>query len=468
MKLEQICVAKTTDYFMGTGNSTYGKSLLQTRLGHNIGYRCDYHFTNSTYILSRYDVTSTDDSITESTGEVVAMFDMQNHKLQSVSESAVEEIKSVYSNNPALLLPIIKFVEAAYLYAPNQFCGPKLWGWFEKASSINRSVALNRMLTLYDQMESLEKLGESMIGMIGNEDFQINTNASERHKTLGIPKQVLDYCEELATSQYDTWESEYCIKAFQKMRNVDNNELIAIVDYFRLYDQLAKKISFHKTGHDSSFGRGSKSTLVDLFAQIKEKEPSIDLRKLLRYLLRQQLNRLHRSSFTRDCERFAVEIPSVIARIYLDYIKLEPGDLFPQHLYKSHNILSLEIKNSFSQEEKERFHEYGIQLAQKFNRTIDGFRFEVPTDYDEFFRIGKTFQNCLPSCGTSFYRGLCDIVFILRDGEDTPKYAIELNKDGLLMQAKTTKDMDISEQDVLTAIEKFEKQVFREYRKENE
>ena len=195
--------------------------------------------------------------------------------------------------------------------------------------------------------------------------------------------------------------------------------------------------------------------------------PEIDLRKLLKYLIKQQFWRKHSEDDYVDCARFALEIPSVLARIYYDYLKLGAVDLFPQQLYKSHNVLSLEADIKFTEKEKIRFAEYGTLLGKELDRTVNDFMFTVPKDYDEFVRIGKTFQNCLPTCGDSFYRGLCDIVFIYKEGEEIPKYAIELNKDGLLVQAKTTRDLDISDEAVLKAIEIFERQVAKERKERN-
>jgi hypothetical protein len=94
--------------------------------------------------------------------------------------------------------------------------------------------------------------------------------------------------------------------------------------------------------------------------------------------------------------------------------------------------------------------------------SVGTYNFVVPTDYTEFVRIGKTFMNCLPTCGKAFYNGMCDIVFIYDGAEKTPKYAIELDCHAQVVQAKTIRDMDISDEDVLIAIDKYVNKLAKE------
>jgi hypothetical protein len=161
------------------------------------------------------------------------------------------------------------------------------------------------------------------------------------------------------------------------------------------------------------------------------------------------------SNANHDPIRFAATIPSRMAGIYYDYLKMKPVELFPQDLYKSHNILALESKIVITDDEAEKFNEYGTMLASKYNMNVDDYRFEVPTDYRKFVDIGKTFMNCLPTCGPAFYNGRCDIVFIYGKNDEVPKYAIELDAYADVVQAKTTRDMDISDVEVLKAIDKY-------------
>jgi hypothetical protein len=48
------------------------------------------------------------------------------------------------------------------------------------------------------------------------------------------------------------------------------------------------------------------------------------------------------------------------------------------------------------------------------------------------------------------------------DGEDTPKYALEINAYGDVVQAKTIRDLDISDEDVLKAIAEYVKELKKE------
>jgi hypothetical protein len=134
---------------------------------------------------------------------------------------------------------------------------------------------------------------------------------------------------------------------------------------------------------------------------------------------------------------------------------MNPTEIFAQDLYKSHNVLAKECKLSPTAEEIEMFAAYSNLLGASINKTIKDYTFVVPTDYKEFIRIGKTFMNCLPTCGKAFYSGMCDIVFIYKDGEDTPKYALELDAYRDVVQAKTIRDLDITDEEVLKAIDAY-------------
>lgn len=475
--MERIRIVSNTDYICYAHNNhqtrvetrySNGIDLYRTGWQNQRGYLLEYDVDDAIYVLSEYEVgirTEEDRRVDEIGMVEIAKFYMTQQKLEILVQEKIDEMGSNYSS--AAMLPVFMFLKVAYNNAENGICGQKVWELFVRIAT-NLPNAYKNMVLYYDHMESLEKLGVSMFFTIGKQDFQIQTDVSERHKVLSVPKQVLAYID--SDQDATTYNRETYIDAFRSMSNVDPNELIAVIDYFKLYDQITKKISHkYKTYNYGSIGNGCKSTLVCCFAEIKKLRPDIDLRKLLNYLIKQQFWRWHSSSNCNvsDCERMAIEIPSTIAGIYRDYLKLGPTDLFPQHLQKSHNVLAIESKIVFSNEEKQKFAEYGIQLAKELDRDVDGFVFSVPTDYDEFVRIGKTFQNCLPSCGDSFYRGMCDIVFIYRAREDTPKYAIELNKQRLLVQAKTTRDLDITDADVLKAIEKYERMIQKEQRKES-
>lgn len=468
--MSRICISTTTEHIGYIDSSNDGQKHVYSNglwLGkisarNSIGYRLDYDTDCNEYLLSKYVVALGEFeklNVLEQNLIELAKFKMENQEFSILDKDNVTNIGNTYSSEQ--LLPVFKFIKVVYENAQNEISGKKVLDLFTKLC-IHSPHAYKNMLLFYDSMESLEKLGVSMFFMIGQEQFKIDTDASARHKLIKIPKQVLNYIEEEADQ--NTYRKECYVEYFRKMESVDPNELIAVIDYFKLYDEITKKIS-HKSktkSYGTSIGEGDKCLLIHWFAEIKEMHPEIDLRKLLKYLIKQQFWRKHSEDDYVDCARFALEIPSVLARIYYDYLKLGAVDLFPQQLYKSHNVLSLETNIKFTEEEKVRFAEYGTMLGKELNRKINIFTFTVPNNYDEFIRIGKTFQNCLPTCGDSFYRGLCDIVFICKEEEETPKYAIELNKEGLLVQAKTTRDLDISDEPVLKAIEIFEKQVVKE------
>ena len=473
--MAKICISTTTEYIGYVASSqdgerhVYSNGLWLTKMAStsSLGYRLDFDTDQNEYVLSKYsaELGSLENLNVLEQGIVeIASFNIATQEFSILAKAEIINIGNVRSSEQ--LLSVFKFIKIAYENAQNKISGAKVWELFKK-SCIHSTHAYKNMLLFYDNMECLEKLGVSMFFMIGQENFKIDTEANERHKLFNIPKQVLNYIEN--DSEKNSYKKERYIECFKKIKSSDPNELIAIIDYFKLYDEITKKIS-HKSrskSYGSSIGEGDKCSLIYWFSEIKEMHPEIDLRKLLKYLIKQQFWRQHSENDYVDCARFALEIPSVLARIYYDYLNLGATDLFPQHLYKSHNILSIEAHVEFTDEEKLRFEKYGIALGKELNRDINEFSFVVPSNYDEFVRIGKTFQNCLPTCGESFYRGLCDIVFIYSAEEDTPKYAIELNKEGLLVQAKTTRDLDISDEDVLMAIETFEKQIVKERKERN-
>ena len=251
------------------------------------------------------------------------------------------------------------------------------------------------------------------------------------------------------------------------MMTGDGNELIEVIHILEMYAAIGKKIPNKASGnYGSAASPGSEFTLIETLGEIKEIEPSIDCRKLIGYLAKQQMLQFYDNGWSNsnfDPIRFSVTVPSRLAEIYRDYIKMKPVELYPQDLYKSHNVVAIESKIEITEEAAIRFKEYGESLASAYDRKIDNFIFKVPTNYKEFVETGKEFMNCLPTCGEAFMNGLCDIVFIYRNGEKIPKYAIELDKQLQVVQAKTIRDLDIEENDVLEAISSFVKEIENNY-----
>ena len=371
-----------------------------------------------------------------------------------------EEIKENTSGSNIMALPY--FVRHICMHHNDEIAGKNVFAMMRKQQLLTVIGCVN-LMKYYDHVVSIEKLGTSFIQSINSEEFSINTEARDRHRTLNLPKQVLAYIEaEAAAAANNYWRrnvSTELLTAFQKIMTGDANEVIEIINILHQFEKVGKKIPNKASGnYGSAASPGDPHELIKHLAEIKTIRPDMDCRKVINYLIKQQFLQLYEVGYSNasfDPIRFSVTVPSRLAGIFEDYLKMNPTELFPQDLYKSHNVLAIEAKINISEEDAKKFRNYGTSLASFYNMEVKNYRFEVPTDYAKFVEIGKTFMNCLPTCGKAFYSGLCDIVFIYGNGDEIPKYAIELNSRAQVMQAKTTRDLDIEDESVLQAIESY-------------
>jgi hypothetical protein len=296
---------------------------------------------------------------------------------------------------------------------------------------------------------------------INNQDFEL-IDASKRHQVCKVPKQVMDYVDNLKIDNNHWGSKELPAKylaAFQSCMGDDPNEVIALIEYFDLVDALMKKIPAKQhSWYSSAAAPGNALDYLCRLGEIRSKHPEIDLRKMNQYLIKQQFIQVFEkpkwSGNKANPIRFMATIPSFMAKIYVDYLNMNPTNLFPQDLYKSHNALVAECKITISDEDALKFEEYGNRLASRYNMQVENYSFVVPTNYKDFVEVGKTFMNCLPTCGPAFMNGYCDIVFIYGKDEKLPKYVLEL-KDTSIIQAKTIHDLDITDESIIKTIDKY-------------
>ena len=419
-------------------------------------YRVDMDLDENYYLIEFAVSGNSDGGINEYDHKTVATF-MSDTKTLELDDEFDENFENDRGN-----MAIPYFVRHICMNHNNAVAGKIVFVMLRKQSLLSSRTCSN-LMKYYEHIESIEKLGSSFINSITTEEFTINVEAKDRHRTLNLPKQVLAYIEEeRAAAANNYWQKNLntrLLTAFQKIMTGDANELIEIVNTIRLFEKVSKKIPNKGSGnYGSAASPGDPHNLIESLAEIKTARPELDCRKILNYLIKQQMLQFYEVGYSNanfDPIRFCVTVPSRLAKIYADYLNMNPMELFPQDLYKSHNVLAIEAKIQISPEDAEKFSNYGNSLAAFYNMEIKDYRFEVPTNYEKFVEIGKTFMNCLPTCGKAFYSGLCDIVFIYGKGDEIPKYAIELNSRAQVMQAKTTRDLDIEDESVLKAIESY-------------
>lgn len=411
---------------------------------------------NDIYILGTKEATTVYNEIHCEEDEEVARFDCKTKTVTLAKDfDNLRECK----NNIASSYPAMKFLSIAMRLHQNAIAGTKVFQMLRQKSLNNNGYC--NVFKYYDMVQQIEKLGEKFISTINNPDFQL-TDANKRHQVCKLPKAVMEYIDNMNIEPGRYRASELPVKyleAFQSCMGDDANELIALIEYFNLVDALMKKIPCKQSSwYASAAAPGDSLTYLERLGDVRATHPEIDLRKLNQYLIKQQFMQMFEKPYWSRGHanpiRFAATIPSFMAGIYVDYLKMNPTNLFPQDLYKSHNALAKECKIKITPEEAEKFKEYGEALAERYNMTVGDYSFVVPTDYSKFVEIGKTFMNCLPTCGTAFYNGYCDIVFIYGKDESIPKYVLEL-KDTMVVQAKTVHDLDITEEVIINTIDKY-------------
>ena len=436
-----------------------GKSVVSLNRCWNasIGLLVLKHDTEEdSYVLLGKDATVVYNEITCSEEIEIARFFCKEKKLV-----LTEEFNNIgtYKTNIASSYPAMKFLAIAMNMHANTIAGPKVFQMI-RAMNLSNDGYVNA-LKYYDMVQQVEKLGDKLITTINNKDFEL-TDASKRHQVCKVPKQVMDYIDNLKieAGSYRSAEmpSRY-LAAFQSCMGEDPNEVIALIDYFNVVEELMKKIpSKQSSWYSSAAAPGDALEYLTRLGEVRAKHPDIDLRKLNQYLIKQQFMQLFEKPYwsrgNANPIRFAVTIPSFMAKIYVDYLNMKPTNLFPQDLYKSHNALSQECKITISDDDATRFAEYGAMLSARYNMQVGEYSFVVPTDYEKFVEIGKTFMNCLPTCGPAFMNGYCDIVFIYGKDEKIPKYVLEL-RDTTIIQAKTIHDLDITDEVIIDTIDKY-------------
>lgn len=378
---------------------------------------------------------------------LIAKFSVTEAKMHIINEHCIKSMCT--SCVPSVAM--VHLVCVAYNAAKNQPCAQHLIDqYYRYRDGYGKVRILSNLCLYYNNMEAIEALGENLFGTMANEDFQLETEKDERHKMLGLPKRVSNY---VANNGSD-WQKNEMIKHFKSIIRNDPNEIIEIVEYLEAQEETKNVVSqgYHHTL------LGNPVELLNQFSQIRKLNESLDLRRVLNYCIKQRMHRPYNDSRTssKNSFRYMLSIPSEEAKKLADYLKTNPSDPFPQNLYRTHNVTMLEIDAKVCKGDAEKFAEYGRVLSQSHNCEINGYRFEVPTDYQRFLEIGKEFKNCLPLCGSAFLSGLCDIVFGWKDNDLFPTFALETNPQGFVVQAKKKHDIDVSEENDWKVIEKYE------------
>lgn len=437
--------------------------IQTTKEADSYGYRLDFDVEAQVFELSKYKVQFNEDDHTysETGAKKIAQFSIPEQELTILDYAEIDNMRSDRHSYTQALTPVLLFIKNIYQYAKDSVCAQHTYSMFAKYAR-NYVEAYKNMILYYNDMDKLESLGESVFIMIGSETFTINKAETKRHKILDVPKRVLNYLESCEKAKNNSFFKETYVSSFQTIASLtdDANEMLAMIDYFEMFNKLKQKISFTNRGYSYLIEEPDESSFISKMAHIKQLKPKLDLRQVLNYIIKQQFCRFYYDhGKIVSPERLAANMPSRTAQHYYDYLKMDPVDLFPQDLFKSHNVLAKTKKDVLSDAEKEMFHSYGNELSKKLNQEIGSFRFMVPTDYESYSIIAESFHNCLPVCAKAFYMGLCDIVFVYRQGETVPKYALEISKRNTIVQAKTTRDLDISEEDILLALDKYEKKI---------
>lgn len=469
MEEKRITLLHAADYSNWRGaNSGIHSNCLNLERCYNYSYlgeechRLDYDITTNVYSLMKVKLgISPEGWIIDLDESTIADFDENSKKLTLVDVEAAKDV--TFANNNIV---VSKFMNIICLNHENAIAGTNVFKLLQNLKNFNE-YALYNLLVYYDNIQAIEKLGESFIASIADKDFVLRADARARHQVINLPQQVIRYCESVKPDAYGYYHRRDIhatyLQHFKNMNAKDPNELIYLVNYLELQKKVSKKIPNQNGGSMGVASPGSELELIERLAEIKQLQPDLDLRKVLKFLITQhsmQTFEVGYSNANHDPIRFIVTIPSTMAGIYRDYLRMKGiVELFPQDLYKSHNITTIEAKVDPSETTIRKFNQHGTLLGQRFNKTIGKYRFFVPNDCKEFLRIAKEFHNCLPTSIDDFINGRQNIQFIEVAGETSIRYVVEVNNRGELIQAKTIRDIDISDEDVLDAIDLYIKEL---------
>ena len=423
------------------------------------GFKLEYDTEQNSYILSVVILTVDGIFVRElkESQKICARFLDTTSTMEVVDKDSLIRCAELSSFTSIVLA---KFFKVAYDAAKNPQCAKHIEEMYYNMNGYANSTILANLIIHYNNMDAIEAIGESMLCALDSKEFELSTTFGKRHQILGLPKKITSW---IAKTQSDYSKSVFTSE-FQKMMRDDPNELIAIVDYLDMQqEKLIKIIKKGKRKAEYSPLDGSSLELVSALSKIREVDDSLDLRRVLNYCVKQKLLQSHNKNVTGigNGFRYLVAIPSAQAKTYADYLKTSPKEKFPSNLVKAHNAAMLEIEISPTEEDIQKFKAYGENLSKTHNHEYKKddkvFHFKVPTNYEEFLEIGRMFQNCLPLCGSSFFSGLCDIVFVYENDDTIPKYALETDKMGFVSQAKQKHDLDIEEEFAMQAVIHYER-----------
>lgn len=440
-------------YSSGCNNVTV--SINSFRTDEIYEFQLDFYTEQNSYVLSTVKMAIENKVLVAKEAPVpVASFNVDSAQIE------IRDAEAIYNgckNARFSDYAVVRFFKEAYDAAKNQQCAQRLLQLY-CTTYRGKETTIANLIVFYNHMETIEALGKNLFCTLGDGKFNLpECESNQRHKLIGLPKYVTNW---IANSCEDHEKTE-STKLFQDILGEDPNELIAIAEYFEDQLKTLKKIPQRDCSNWRAYNEHLDGSKVGLLKAMKKLRAvsDVDLRKALSYCIKQKFNKTYidKNLGIDNAFRYAVAIPEYQMSLYADYMATKPEVQFPQNLVKAHNIAMLEAKAEINEKDEKKFSAYGEKLAITHNYKKGSYRFEVPVDYKRFIEVGKTFLNCIPLCGVPFYSGLCDIVFLYENDNPVPKYALETDKLGFVIQAKQRHDFDVDDEIVMNAILEYEK-----------
>lgn len=311
------------------------------------------------------------------------------------------------------------------------------------------------ILQYMDRLDALESLGETILQGIHKPDFSIKIDdGRKRSQKIGLPANFISMVEKNFPQ-----EAHSIIAEIQGslLDSDDGNDVMEFGKWLQLYHDL------------EAFANGQTYNEYDKYVMHichVHAQTGMKYAGICEYVARQEFKRFdynvthqgYRGQVekARDVSKRVYLLPNETAREYDDYIcRMKAVDWTPANLWLAKSHLAARQEVSVDEDSANAFAMRSSELAS-LNRTIDGYKFAVPETYKQLVDVGMTFHNCLPSCGPAYISGAINIVFVTPPQSEIPLYALEVGRNGKFLQIKKDHDLDVTDEDVLRVIRKYE------------
>lgn len=306
------------------------------------------------------------------------------------------------------------------------------------SSKWNTIINIWKNIDSLDNFEKIVKsIGEDFIfDNIGSEDFSLN-NAKKLHQVVEMPMVVAQGIQKLGV--------EETFSDFKAIAAVDKNYAITLIDFIFNFKKALPGKEYSSKADIAKF-------IKNVAALMSTGVYNENFNDLLGFLLNESFN------FS------SLYLPVREAGELVDYLKIAKQmkeanddvkfDRFPKNIQKAHNVI-MQNSTIISKPRPEEFAAAVAKQAFLNDEKDENYIFMVPRNEMDLMNEGNSLHHCVASYRDRIIdMGTKVVLMRKKDDVETPFVTIEY-EDGLAVQVREMYNADVTDTDVLAAVNRW-------------